>query len=268
MMIKTLALERVPCEGCFMGNYRAYTEVQVLYAFQSETPLKLYGETHLKLSYGDTIITVGGKTMEQVNNTATSTTASITTQGVTAPQAEPQGFDYDKLASILDGKLKATEDSVLKGYAKQQGLTGDEMSQAIEAFKKEKASRTPSIESLNGQITDLQDALLEAQADALYAQANMEAFGMASELGVEAKTIPYLMKLADLSDVVNEGQINTDKLKESLGEVLKEIPQLKISHEEKSTGFKIGADNPRQKSSTDEELARIFGVNKKVEKGL
>ena len=33
--------------------------------------------------------------------------------------------------------MKATEESVLKGYFKEQGLSGDEMSQAIEMFKKD-----------------------------------------------------------------------------------------------------------------------------------
>ena len=36
--------------------------------------------------------------------------------------AQPE-IDYDKIASILDGKQKATEESVLKGYFKEQGLT-------------------------------------------------------------------------------------------------------------------------------------------------
>ena len=194
--------------------------------------------------------------MEQVNNAPQEN----------APQetpAQPQAFDYEKVASILDGKMRATEESVLKGYAKQQGLTGDEMAQAIEAFKREKASRAPNIDALNGQITDLEDALLEAQSDALYAQANMVAMRMASELGVESSMIPFLMKVADLSDVVDEGEIDREALMESLSAVLDEIPQLRTSPQsEKSTGFRIGADK-RQIPSTNDELATIFGVFKK-----
>ena len=49
------------------------------------------------------------------------------------PVAEPkgEGIDYERLASILDGRQKANEESVLKGYFKEQGLTGEEMAQAI-----------------------------------------------------------------------------------------------------------------------------------------
>ena len=37
-------------------------------------------------------------------------------------QQTPQ-FDYDKLVSLIAGKQTVTEESVLKGYFKQQGLS-------------------------------------------------------------------------------------------------------------------------------------------------
>lgn len=64
-----------------------------------------------------------------------------------APQGTPQGnapaFDYDKLASLITGKQSVTEDTVLKSYFKEQGLSADEMKEAIGAFKKQKAENTP-----------------------------------------------------------------------------------------------------------------------------
>lgn len=180
--------------------------------------------------------------------------------------AQPQqndGVDYEKLASIIDGKLKATEDSVLKGYFKEQGLTGDEMKSAIEMFKKDKASKQPDYNALNQQLADSEEAVLEAQSRALYAETQLEAMNMASELGVEQKTIPYLMRMADLSDVITDGQPDQDKLKESLSAVIKDIPQLKLEAEEKPNGFKVGADTSNSGESSNEQLARIFGVSKK-----
>ena len=38
------------------------------------------------------------------------------------PQPAPQ-IDYEKLAQIVAGKQSVTEDSVLRGYFKQQGLS-------------------------------------------------------------------------------------------------------------------------------------------------
>ena len=62
------------------------------------------------------------------------------------PQA-PEGqsvpaFDYDKLANLIAGKQSVTEESVLKGYFKQQGLSKEQMEQAITAFKQQQAVRS------------------------------------------------------------------------------------------------------------------------------
>lgn len=175
---------------------------------------------------------------------------------------ESPAIDYDKIASIIEGKTRATEESVLKGYFKEQGLTGDEMKSAIEMFKKDKASREPDINALNKQIEDGKGLIAQAEKRALMAETRVEAMTMASELGVDQKTVPYILKMADLSNVVKEGQIDLDALKESLNNVLKDVPQLKMSAEEKGNGFKIGADTNNQTANNDEQLARIFGVRK------
>lgn len=192
------------------------------------------------------------------------TTTATTTGSITIPatNTEQPTIDYDKIASIIEGKTKATEETVLKGYFKEQGLTGDEMKSAIEMFKKDKASREPDVNALNKQIEDDRSLIAQANERALMAETKVEAMTMASELGVEQKTIPYLLKMADLSSVVKDGQIDQEKLKESLNEVLKDIPQLKLTPDEKPNGFKIGADTTGQNSGNDDQLAKIFGVKK------
>ena len=183
-----------------------------------------------------------------------------------APQeTTPQetSIDYDKLASIIDGKIKVTEESVLKGYMKQQGLTGDELTQAIDAFKADRASKQPNFDELNKQIAEKDNELLEAQSRALFAETKMEAMAMAGELGVDAKVIPFLLNSADISNVIEDGEISKEKLMESLNEVLKDIPQLKKDNKkDESVGFKIGADTSKQNPSSNDELARIFGIKK------
>ena len=180
---------------------------------------------------------------------------------------ESPSIDYDKLASILDGKIKVTEESVLKGYMKQQGLAGDELNQAIEMFKQDRASKMPDVNALNQQIADLQSAydndVLEAESRALLAETKMEAMGMAVELGVDAKVIPFLLNSADISDIIENGEINKEKLKASLDKVLEDLPQLRSEvKREKTNGFKIGADTSKQNPTNNDELARIFGVKK------
>ena len=164
-------------------------------------------------------------------------------------------IDYEKLAGILDSKQKATEDSFLKGFYKQQGLSEDEMKQAIASFKEEKAKRTPNIDALNQQIAD-------ANTRATNAEIRLSAMTMAGELGVPANKMPYLLKMADLSNVVVNGNISEDKLKENLSKVLKDVPELKTTVEN-ATGFKVGADGGQKPNTSNEELARIFGVKMK-----
>ena len=176
---------------------------------------------------------------------------------------EQPSIDYDKLASIIDGKIKVTEESVLKGYMKQQGLTGDELTQAIDAFKADRASKMPNYDALNQQIAERDEALIEAQSRALYAEMQMEAMAMAGELGVDSGVIPFLLNSADISNVVEDGRISREGLMESLNNVLKDVPQLrKESKRDESVGFKIGADTSKQNPSNNDELARIFGIKK------
>ena len=179
-----------------------------------------------------------------------------------AQPAQPT-FDYEKLASIIEGKQRVAEDTVLKGYFKEQGLTGDEMKSAIEMFKKDKASKMPDIDALNKQIQDEQSKVADANNARLLAETKVSAMLMASELGVDQKTIPYLMKMADLSSVTVDGKIDEEKLKESLGAVLSDLPQLKIAPEDKAGGFKIGGDGGDNTRTSNEQLAQIFGVPQK-----
>ena len=192
----------------------------------------------------------------------TITTTTGTSSYITPIKAEAPEIDYDKIASILDGKMKVTEDKVLAGYFKSKDLTPEEASQAIETFKKTRAEKQPNLEQLNAKLTEKDTEIATANKRALMAETKVEAMTMAGELGVEQKVIPYLLKMADLSTVIEDGKISQEKLKESLVAVISDIPQLKVSPEDKGNGFKIGADTSKNTNTSQDELARIFGVKK------
>ena len=65
------------------------------------------------------------------------------------PAQSTPAIDYEKIASIVEGKQKVAEDTVLKNYFKNQGLTGEEMAQAISSFKSQKASAQPDVANKN-----------------------------------------------------------------------------------------------------------------------
>lgn len=173
-------------------------------------------------------------------------------QQIQAPQ-----FDYQKLADIISGKQSVAEDTVLKNYFKQQGLSQDEMNQAIAAFKQQKAANQPDVGALQTQAT-------QAQQQAQQAIIERDAYLLAAELGVDLKTMPYVLKMADLGTVVGEdGKVAQDKLKEALNKVLEALPQLK-QQANSSAGFQIGASGKTQtQTAVEEQLDNIFGVKKK-----
>lgn len=173
-----------------------------------------------------------------------------------APAAAPV-VDYDKLAGILAGRQAANEESVLKGYFKQQGLTGDEMMQAIAAFKAEKAKNTPDPAALQQQIAQANDRQMQAEM-------SNHALLMASELGVEISAMPYVMRMADLSGVAAEGKVDDEKLKAAINRVLEAIPQLKKPAESAAGGLKVGAGTGSGgEGADDDSLWAAFNTRKK-----
>ena len=165
-------------------------------------------------------------------------------------------IDYDKIQQMLNGTLKAKEDTALKAYFKQQGLSQEEVEQAINTFKQQKAANTPDVNAMQTQLTQAQDAAQKAQVE-------NAAIMQAVQLGVDSKKIPFVLKLADLSEVVDkEGKINDETLKAQLNKVLEALPELKPQANQQ-TGFQIGASGSNQQQvNQNDQLASIFG-NKK-----
>lgn len=171
---------------------------------------------------------------------------------------QPPQIDYAKIQQMLEGTLAAKEDTALKAYFKQQGLSQQEAEQAMSAFKAEKAKNNPDVVGLQAQIAQMQSAAREAQLD-------KEATLVAVGLGLDAKSIPYVLKMADFSQAAGQdGKINGDAVKNAINKVLEDVPALK-PQEAGSTGFfQMGAGSGQNSAgAVDSELDRIFGVKKK-----
>ena len=102
-------------------------------------------------------------------------------------QPEPAAIDYEKIQQMLEGTLAAKEDTALKAYFKQQGLSQQEVEQAIATFKEQKAANQPD-------VAGMQNNLLAAQQEAQNAKIESAATIAAVALGIDAKTIPYVLK--------------------------------------------------------------------------
>lgn len=178
-----------------------------------------------------------------------------------APTVQSNSIDYDKIQGMIDSRNAKTEESVLKSYFQSQGMSADEMTEAIKTYKTKKAEDNKQKAEDNAA---LQNQLQESNAKILKEKIKNEAIMQAIELGIDTKTIPYLTKLADFKEVSNEkGEIDSEKVKEALNKVLTDIPGLKPS-ENKPSGVVIGADssNANQNSSGDLFNFGFTGVRK------
>ena len=163
-------------------------------------------------------------------------------------------IDYGRIQQMLDGTMATREDAALKAYFKQQGLSQQEMEQAIAAFKQQKADNTPDVGAMQAQLS-------QAQALAQQAQIESAATMAAVSLGIDAKTIPYITKMADLSKAVGQdGKINNEEITNALNKVLEDIPALKPQTQQAS-GLKFGASGQgQQTTATEDALKQAFGL--------
>ena len=175
-----------------------------------------------------------GQQTQQAAGTAQAQTPTAQ-QNQSNQQGAAPAIDYGKIQQMLDGTLAAKEDTALKAYFKQQGLSQQEVEQAIAAFKQQKAANTPEVGAMQTQLTQAQEAAKQAQIQ-------NAAILAAVSLGIDAKTIPYILKMADLSQAVGQdGKVNEENLKAALNKVLEDVPGLK-PQAAGTTGFvQVGA---------------------------
>lgn len=147
-------------------------------------------------------------------------------------------IDYDKIQQMLDGTLKAKEDTALKAYFKQKGLSQEEMETAISEFKAKQKEAKPDIDELTNNLAKAREEIRNSNIKA-------EALAMYKDLEVDITTIPYLLKMADTKDTTDEnGKVDAAKLKEVLKKVVDDIPGLKTQKQE--AGFKkVGVEKPK-----------------------
>lgn len=167
-------------------------------------------------------------------------------------QSTPE-IDYDKIASIVEGKQKVAEDTVLKNYFKNQGLTGEEMAQAISIFKSQKASAQPDVNAL-------QEELRVAQAQTLQTRIESNLQLAAMKQGVGSNVLPYVLKLADSTNLTLDSK--NEDYEAVIAKVLEDVPAFK-PEATASTGFtQVGSTGTAKQSTTNDDLMKAFGVFK------
>lgn len=141
------------------------------------------------------------------------------------PNNNSNGIDYNKIQEMIDGRNAKTEDSVLKSYFQKQGLSQEEIESAINTFKTQKANQA---NAQNKELTDAQASLQKSQLENQRLRIEKKAYDFVDELNVDIKTMPYLLKMADLNNCADkDGNVLEDTLKTALQKVIDDVPGLK-----------------------------------------
>ena len=200
--------------------------------------------------------------MADTNNTAaTQQDTNTQAQGGNSAgntQTQTAGVDYDKIQAMIDKGTTQKENAILKSYFEQQGMSEDDVKSAISDWKSRKQTQAQAQTDSFNKLKESNKALQERLTQELL---NKQAFSDCLDLGIDKNTIPHVIKCADFTDAINEnGEVNAEKVRASVEQVLKDVPAFKSSANEKQ-GFKVGISG-EQDDVTEQEnvLRKAFGL--------
>ena len=200
--------------------------------------------------------------MADTNNTAaTQQDTNTQAQGGNSAnntQTHTAGVDYDKIQAMIDKGTTQKENAILKSYFEQQGMSEDDVKSAIADWKSRKQIQAQAQTDSFNKLQESNKALQERLTQELL---NKQAFNDCLDLGIDKNTIPHVIKCADFTDAINEkGEVNAEKVRASVEQVLKDVPAFKSSANEKQ-GFKVGISG-EQDDVTEQEnvLRKAFGL--------
>ena len=164
------------------------------------------------------------------------------------------GNDNSELFTRLDAIIEKRLDGLTKSILKDNGTSDDDIKDIISQYKTHKATKTKQttdeIETLRKENASLKSQILEGKLSSA-------AIKVADKVGIDSKYLPQVMKLADLSNVEKNGEIDEDKLSEAMAKVVEECEVFKkTSKTDETKGFKnVGGNSSDDK--TEDSIAKI-----------
>lgn len=162
--------------------------------------------------------------------------------------------NYDEIFKKLDAVLDKRSEGITKSVLKDNGYEDAEMKDILTQYR---ASKQAKANEADNQISTLTNENTQLKATLQKERLDNEALLQARALNVDDKTVPYLIKMADLSKCLDEkGNVKPDAVKTALETVLNDIPSLK-QEEKGMTGVQVGANT----STSSQPSGNIFGFN-------
>ena len=169
-------------------------------------------------------------------------------------------FDYDKLAEAIAKRNSSHETAVLKGMLKEQGLTKEEVDEAVKQYKQNQANKAKEEQKRIDDILAENQRYKEAE---IAKQVNGEASKIAKEIGVRDDRIETLIALCDRSKFTDDkGVVNKEEMKKELEAKLTSVPEFKNKKQVTIQSVKTNAQTPHEMTDEEEYRKRKYGKNK------
>ena len=176
------------------------------------------------------------------------------------PSAQHPEIDYDKLASAIESRTSRKEEGIVKSYLKEQGLSEDEMKEALKAYKETKANKVKEEQERINKIIRENN---EYKKKELMVQVTSEAKTIAKELNVREDRFDKLMALCDQKDFMDDkGVINKEAIKKEMEKQLQDLPEFKTKKQVTFPTPQNGNQTPPQMTDEEAYRKRKYGKNK------
>ena len=172
-------------------------------------------------------------------------------------------FTAEQLAAInkIDTvRSERATRSALTSYFQQQGMTEEQATEAIKAYKEAKAKELPAsaAEAVAAANKRADEALSAANQILVKADARLQA----ASIGARTDRIDTILAMAKLDGVkVADGSVDSAAVKAALEAVVKQFPEWKNT--EPPPGFQVGSSGNTSTGADDAALRRAFGLPEK-----
>ncbi len=186
---------------------------------------------------------------------------TTTTNTTNEPQTPPAAPNYDEIFNKLDAILDKRADGLAKSALKDNGVEESEIADIVKAYREQKQTKAneqaTALSDAQKTIADLQKQIADRALDDAFSTA-------ALELGIEAKQVPYVSRLAARDDVLGaDKQPDIEKIKAAINKVLEDVPALKTSANANKGFVSVGAKSGEGAGSGDDaekKLRSYFGL--------
>lgn len=117
-------------------------------------------------------------------------------------------YTQEQLDGIVNSRTARAEQSALRSFFQQQGMSENEVTQAINSYKEQRAKNKPDVAGMQTQLAQEQSRNLQL---AIENSATLQVV----ELGIDSKSIPYVIKMADFDDnleAMTEASVPLDRV--------------------------------------------------------